>query len=139
MDAQMTTERRDFLAAALGGLAGLSALNTTVVRADESNPGAGSSSEETIMSDIPLSPNAKITLERRGAIALIGINRSYIHNRIDPEAFVGLARAYYDYDMILRCALQSCSVTVTIFREGSMSSVSESSSKPASPGSTAKD
>ena len=50
------------------------------------------------MSDIPLSPTAKITVERRGAVVLIGINRSYIQNRIDPEAFVGLARAYYDYD-----------------------------------------
>jgi enoyl-CoA hydratase len=98
MDAHITTERRDFLAAALGGLAGLSALNTTVARADESNPGAGSSSQEITMSDIPLSPNAKITVERRGAIVLIGINRSYIQNRIDPEAFDELAKAYYDYD-----------------------------------------
>ena len=98
MEAHITTERRGFLAAALGGLTGLFALNTTVARADEGNPGAGSSSEEIIMSDIPLSPNAKITVERRGAIVLIGINRSYIQNRIDPEAFVGLAKAYYDYD-----------------------------------------
>lgn len=98
MDAHMTTERRDFLAAALGGLAGLSALNTTASRADESHPGAGSSSEEIAMSDIPLIPGAKITVERRGAIVLIGINRPYIQNRIDPEAFVGLAKAYHDYD-----------------------------------------
>src|SRR5271163_2570205 len=98
MDAHMTTERRDFLAAALGGLAGLSALNTTAARADESNPDAGSSSQEITMSDISLSPNAKITVERRGAIVLIGINRPGIQNRIDPEAFVGLAKAYYDYD-----------------------------------------
>ena len=98
MDAEITTERRDFLAAALGGLAGLSALTTTVARADESNPGAGASSEEITMSDVPLSPNAKITVERRGAVVLIGINRPYVQNRIDPEAFVELAKAYYDYD-----------------------------------------
>jgi enoyl-CoA hydratase len=98
MDVERTTERRDFLAAALGGLAGLSALATTVARAGEGNPDAGSSSQEITMSDIPLSSNAKITVERRGAIVLIGINRSYIQNRIDPEAFVGLAKAYYDYD-----------------------------------------
>jgi hypothetical protein len=66
MDAQMTTERREFLAAALGGLAGFSAL-TTVARADNSDPAAGSSSQEITMSDIPPSPNAKITVERRGA------------------------------------------------------------------------
>jgi Enoyl-CoA hydratase/isomerase len=95
----LTLQRKGgILAAALGGLAGLSALNTTVARADESNPGAGSSSQEITMSDIPLSPNAKITVERRGAIVLIGINRSYIQNRIDPEAFDELAKAYYDYD-----------------------------------------
>jgi enoyl-CoA hydratase len=98
MDVQMTTERRDFLAVALGSLAGLSALNTTVAQADESTPDAGSSSREMTMSDIPLSPDAKITVERRGAIVLIGINRPYIQNRIDPETFVGLAKAYYDYD-----------------------------------------
>jgi hypothetical protein len=62
MDAQMTTERREFLAAALGGLAGFSALNTSVARADKSDPGAGSSSQEITMSDNPPSPNAKITL-----------------------------------------------------------------------------
>jgi enoyl-CoA hydratase/carnithine racemase len=28
----------------------------------------------------------------------IGINRPYIHNRIDPETYAGLARAYYQYD-----------------------------------------
>ena len=98
MDAQITTERREFLAAALGGLAGLSALTTTVARADGSNPGAGSSSQEITMSDIPPGPNAKITVERRGAIVLIGINRPYVQNRVDPEAFAGLAKAYYDYD-----------------------------------------
>jgi enoyl-CoA hydratase len=98
MDAQMTTERREFLVAAFGGLAGLSALNTTVARADENNPDAGSSSQVMEMSDIPLGPNAKITVERRGAIVLIGINRPYIQNRIDPEAFGSLAKAYYDYD-----------------------------------------
>ena len=60
MDAHMTTERRDFLAAALGGLAGLSALNTTASRADESHPGAGSSSWDITMLDISLGPDAKM-------------------------------------------------------------------------------
>jgi enoyl-CoA hydratase/carnithine racemase len=98
MDAEITAQRRNFLAATLGGLAGLSGLTTTIAQADESNAGVGSSSEEVAMSDIPLSPSAKITVERRGAIVLIGINRPSIQNRIDPEAFVGLAKAYYNYD-----------------------------------------
>jgi enoyl-CoA hydratase len=56
---------------------------------------------------VSLSPSAKITVERRGQIVLIGINRPYIHNRIDPDAFFGLAKAYYEYneDPSLRAAI----------------------------------
>lgn len=50
------------------------------------------------MVDIPTSPSHKITVERRGEIVLIGINRPYIQNRLDPEAYLALAKAYYDYD-----------------------------------------
>jgi enoyl-CoA hydratase len=50
------------------------------------------------MVDIPASIAAKITVERRGDIVLIGINRPGIQNRLDPEAYLALAKAYYDYD-----------------------------------------
>ena len=50
------------------------------------------------MADIPLSPETKITVERRGQIVLIGINRPQNCNRFDPDAFFGLAKAYYDFD-----------------------------------------
>lgn len=50
------------------------------------------------MADIPLSPGAKITVERRGEIVLIGVNRPQVYNRFDPDAFFGLAKAYYDFD-----------------------------------------
>ena len=50
------------------------------------------------MADIPLSPEAKITVERRGEIVLIGVNRPQAGNRFDPDAFYGLAKAYYDFD-----------------------------------------
>jgi enoyl-CoA hydratase len=50
------------------------------------------------MVDIPYGPNTKLTVERRGRIVLIGINRPYIQNRVDPETFRALAKAYYDYD-----------------------------------------
>ena len=50
------------------------------------------------MADIPLSPEAKITVERRGEIVLIGVNRPQAYNRFDPDAFFGLAKAYYDFD-----------------------------------------
>jgi enoyl-CoA hydratase len=45
-----------------------------------------------------VSADAKITVEPRGQIVLIGINRPQMFNRIDPEAFSGLASAYYDFD-----------------------------------------
>jgi enoyl-CoA hydratase/carnithine racemase len=50
------------------------------------------------LQDVPISPGAKLTIERRGQIVLFGINRPYIQNRIDPETFEKLAEAYYQYD-----------------------------------------
>jgi hypothetical protein len=41
---------------------------------------------------------AKITVERRGQIVLIGINRPFINNRVDSETYNGLAKAYYQHD-----------------------------------------
>lgn len=94
-----TIDRRSLLKA----LAALSSLSTmfglaSVTRADETGSAPGAASDELKMPEVPLSSGAKITVERRGQIVLIGINRPYIQNRIDPEAFVGLARAYYQYD-----------------------------------------
>jgi enoyl-CoA hydratase len=51
-----------------------------------------------MMVDIALSPDTKITVERREQIVLIGINRPKMFNHIDPETFYGLAKAYYDFD-----------------------------------------
>jgi enoyl-CoA hydratase len=42
---------------------------------------------ESQMVDIPLSADAKVTVERRGQIVLIGINRPGVFNHIDPETF----------------------------------------------------
>src|ERR1700760_2966112 len=58
----------------------------------------GSPLREARMVDIPANASAKVTVERRGEIVLIGINRPDIQNRIDPEAYLALAKAYYDYD-----------------------------------------
>lgn len=52
----------------------------------------------TTLAEVAFAPKAKLTIERRGQVALFGINRSYIQNRIDPETFQALAKAYYDYD-----------------------------------------
>lgn len=49
----------------------------------------------------------KITVERRGHVVLIGINRPGKDNRFDPDAYYGLASAYYacDTDPELRAAV----------------------------------
>lgn len=46
----------------------------------------------------PLPTDGKVTVERRGIVLLIGINRPDRHNRVDPETFRGLARAYSAFD-----------------------------------------
>jgi len=52
----------------------------------------------TMSATNPSESNTKVTLERRGEVVLIGINRPSVDNRIDPETFSALARAYFDYD-----------------------------------------
>jgi enoyl-CoA hydratase len=94
-------ERRSLLkaAAALGGLSALFA-RAVVAHADGQSGDAGieAPSDRVKMADIPRSSTTKVTVERRGQIVLIGINRPYIQNRIDPETFLGLAKAFYQYD-----------------------------------------
>ena len=96
MDIAGWFERRSLLkaAAALGGILTLAARSERRRCAEAADEHVA----ETKMADIPLSPTAKITVERRGQIVLIGINRPYIYNRIDPETYVGLAKALYQYD-----------------------------------------
>jgi enoyl-CoA hydratase len=87
-------ERRSVLKA--GALLG--ALSALLARAQATDAPERDTADEVKITEIPLSPAAKVTVERRGQIVLIGINRPYIHNRIDPETYAGLARAYYQYD-----------------------------------------
>lgn len=88
------------LAAVFGGLLGLrgTADAASAEAAEEAAAPLPQATVQTRMEDIPLGLGAKITVERRDMIVLIGINRPYIHNRLDPEAFRSLAQAYYDYD-----------------------------------------
>jgi enoyl-CoA hydratase/carnithine racemase len=67
----------------------------------------GQGSEQATLKDVPLGPTVKLTVERRGQIVLLGINRPEIQNRIDPETSERLGRAYYDYehDPTLRAAI----------------------------------
>jgi enoyl-CoA hydratase len=93
-------ERRNLLkaAAVLGGLSTLSGRMSRACAEERSNDAGNEGHDETRMADIPPSSTAKVTVERRGQIVLIGINRPYIQNRVDPETYLGLATAYYQYD-----------------------------------------
>ena len=75
----------------------------------------------TMLKDVPFGSRAKLTIERRGQIVLLGINRPYIQNRIDPETFEQLADAYYQYDHDPRSVLPFSSGTGRASREGSTS------------------
>lgn len=63
--------------------------------------------DATTVKEVPLRPDVKLTVERRGAILLLGLNRPEVHNRIDPETSQSLGRVYYDYehDPSLRAAI----------------------------------
>jgi len=50
------------------------------------------------MKNTPAELDIKVTVERRGQVVLIGLNRPAIQNRLDPDAMESLARAYFDYD-----------------------------------------
>ena len=93
-------ERRSILkaAAAFGGLSTLAAIVPAVSGAVQESEIPAAASPEVKLEDVPAGPNTKLTIERRGQIVLIGINRPYIQNRIDPETFEKLAEAYYQYD-----------------------------------------
>ena len=59
------------------------------------------------LADVPLAPGVRATVERRGQIVLIGINRPEVFNRMDPAGSRALALALtgYDRDDSLRCAI----------------------------------
>lgn len=74
----------------------------------QASPVEGSpTSERGLDGPSPPSDGRKVTVERRGQVCLIGLNRPDVHNRVDPEAFSALARAYaaYDADDDLRAAV----------------------------------
>ena len=81
---------------------------TLAQSAEGESVGAPESAAKTMtMAETPVGPTSKVTVERRGQIVLIGINRPSIHNRVDPETYLGLAKAYYQYehDPSLRAAV----------------------------------
>ncbi|ADM97142.1 enoyl-CoA hydratase [Dickeya dadantii] len=62
------------------------------------SPTTETATQPTTLVDVPPGPNTKLSIERRGQVVLLGLNRPAVQNRIDPETFQALARAMYDYD-----------------------------------------
>src|SRR5882757_721562 len=52
----------------------------------------------TTLADVPFGPSATITVERRDQVALVGLNRPFIQNRLDPPTRVRLAETFYQYE-----------------------------------------
>lgn len=61
----------------------------------------------TTLADAPPSDANTITVERRGDVVLVGLNRPFIQNRLDPPTRVRLAEVLYQYerDPSLRAAV----------------------------------
>ena len=93
-------ERRSVLkaAAAFGGLSTVAVIAPAIAGAVQESEIPEAAAPEVKLEDVPGGENTKLTIARRGRIVLIGINRPYIQNRIDPETFEKLAEAYYQYD-----------------------------------------
>jgi enoyl-CoA hydratase/carnithine racemase len=53
---------------------------------------------ETKLTDVPMGPSVTLTAERRGDIVLVGLNRPFIQNRIDPQTRIRLAETFYQYE-----------------------------------------
>jgi enoyl-CoA hydratase len=92
--------RRSILkaAAAFGGLSTLAVMAPAMPASAQVCEIPAAASPQVRRENVLAGPNTKLTIERRGQIVLIGINRPYIQNRIDPETFEKLAEAYYQYD-----------------------------------------
>src|SRR5262249_46360569 len=54
--------------------------------------------QATTLTAVPLSPSVTITIERRDQIALVGLNRPFIQNRLDPPTRLRLAETFYQYE-----------------------------------------
>ena len=50
------------------------------------------------LADAPLGSSVTITVERRGDIVLVGLNRPFIQNRLDPPTRTRLAETFYQYE-----------------------------------------
>jgi len=71
---------------------------TAVATAARAQSPAPPAAQVTTLTEVPLGPSTSVTVERRGEIALVGLNRPFIQNRIDPPTRARLAEALYRYE-----------------------------------------
>jgi len=77
-DNSVLVERRALLK---GAFVAAGVVSATQALAQSATP----PSTSTRLEDVALSPNVRATVERRGQVVLIGINRPDVYNRFDPE------------------------------------------------------
>src|ERR1044072_4088702 len=54
--------------------------------------------QATTLANVPLGPSVTVTVERRGDIVLVGLNRPFIQNRIDPPTRLRLGATHHQYE-----------------------------------------
>jgi enoyl-CoA hydratase/carnithine racemase len=103
--APQLVRRRGLLQAAAGLTLAVSPLG--IVAANDESRRSEAEPKELKMTDLPAPPTTKVTVQRQGQIVLIGLNRPHIHNRVDPESYSALGKAFYQYehDPSLRAAV----------------------------------
>jgi enoyl-CoA hydratase/carnithine racemase len=103
MEREPVIARRDLIKATATIAAVVPAITATSVLGAEQpqqsqQQGSAEATQPTTLAEVPLGPDTRLTIERRGQVALFGFNRPKVQNRIDPETFQALAKAIYDYD-----------------------------------------
>jgi enoyl-CoA hydratase len=96
MEKEPVIARRDLIKATATLAAVVPAIAATSALAQQ--PSAEAAVQLTTLVGVPLGPDTKLTIERRGQVALFGLNRPQVQNRVDPGTFQALAKAIYDYD-----------------------------------------
>jgi enoyl-CoA hydratase/carnithine racemase len=71
---------------------------TTVARVNGQTQTAAPAEPITRLGDVPLGNGVTVTVERRGEIVLVGLNRPSIQNRIDPPTRLRLGEVFYQYE-----------------------------------------
>jgi enoyl-CoA hydratase/carnithine racemase len=79
-------------------IAGAAAAAATAIARAQQPAQTPTPQPETTLASLPPTPSNTITVERRDDIVLIGLNRPFIQNRLDPPTRARLAETMYQYE-----------------------------------------